>query len=103
MLSFYKKLMECNNQDILNEQRILDNKISKLNCYDTVSNYLLYLREHGRIQKEMLYKTSIFDYMGVIEKMSDDNNNIIQDLKNIMDGLNPCESLKEWTTFKSRN
>jgi hypothetical protein len=96
MFSFYKKLKEWNNLNIIQEQRYLDKKLSSLECSKTVSLYLLYLREHGRQQKEKLHNISLFKYIDTVDEMNKDNENIIQDLKNLTESLNPCKSLEEW-------
>jgi hypothetical protein len=101
MFSFYKKLKEWNNPHYINQQRYLDKKLSSLECSSIVSRYLLYLREHGRQQKEILHNISLFKYIDTVDEMNKDNENIIQDLKAITEQLDPCKSLEEW--IKSRD
>lgn len=99
-MNLYKKISEWNNDEWLIKQRTLDNKLIKLTCYDTVSKYLLYIRENGRQQKESLKRCSIMDYPKVIDSIIKENDNIIQDLNDNMNSLNPCQSLKEWLVKK---
>jgi hypothetical protein len=99
-MNLYKKISEWNNDEWLIKQRNLDDKLIKLTCYDTVSKYLLYIRENGRQQKESLKKCSIIDYPKVVDSIIKENDNIIQDLNDNMNSLDPCHSLKEWLDKK---
>jgi hypothetical protein len=100
MINIYKIFSEWNNNNWIIKQRTLDNKLYNLECYDTVSKYLLLIRENARKQKERLNETSIVDYPKVIEDITKENENIIQDLNKYMSDLNPCHSLKEWIDKK---
>jgi hypothetical protein len=95
-MNFYKKFIEWNNDEWLIKQRTLDNKLSKLYCYDITSKYLLYIREQSRQQKELFKNASLLEYPYLIEKITKDNDNILQDLNITLDQLDPCNSLKEW-------
>jgi len=99
-MNFYKKITEWNKDEWVLKQRTLDNKLSKLTCYDTVSKYLLFIRENGRQQKESLQRSSLIDYPKKVDSIIKENDNIIQDLNDNMNSLNPCQSLKEWLTKK---
>jgi hypothetical protein len=96
-MNFYKIISYWNDNEWTTKQRYLDNKLQNLNCYETTTKYLLFIREHGRLQKELLSKSSIIDYPNVVKNITDDNNNILQDLQKNLDSLNPCHCLKEWT------
>jgi hypothetical protein len=100
-MNFYKKITEWNKDEWVIKQRALDQKLSKLTCYDTVSQYLLFIRENGRQQKESLQKGSLIDYPNTVDSIIKENDNIIQDLNNNMNSLNPCQSLKEWLIKKN--
>jgi|LakMenEpi03Aug12_release.lakeMendotaPanAssembly.Ray.scaffolds.fasta_scaffold394255_2 hypothetical protein len=95
-MNFYKIITSWNDNEWTIKQRHLDNKLQYLKCYETTTKYLLFIREHGRQQKESLNKSSIIDYPNIIQNMTNDNNNILQDLQENLDSLNPCHSLKEW-------
>lgn len=95
-MSFYKIITQWNNNDWIIKQRSLDIKLAKLDCYETTTKYLLFIREHARKQKEQLDKSSFIEYPKIIENISNDNENILQDLQENLDSLNPCHSLKEW-------
>jgi hypothetical protein len=100
MINIYKIFTEWNNNNWIIKQRTLDNKLYNLECYDTVSKYLLLIRENARKQKEQLNEASIVDYPKIIEDITKENENIIQDLNKYMTDLNPCYSLKEWIDKK---
>jgi hypothetical protein len=96
-MNFYKIITSWNDNEWVIKQRILDNKLNNLTCYDTITKYLLFIREHGRTQKEQLSNSSLIQYSKLVENFVNDNNNILQDLQKNLDSLNPCHSLKEWT------
>jgi len=95
-MNIYKIITQWNNNEWIIKQRSLDYRLSKLDCYETTFKYLLFIREHARKQKEDLEKTSFIEYPKFVEKVVSDNENILQDLKDNLDSLNPCHSLKEW-------
>jgi len=96
-MNFYKIITSWNDNQWIIKQRTLDNKLHNLTCYDTITKYLLFIREHGRQQKELLSNASIIEYPKLVDSFVNDNNNILQDLQNNLDTLNPCHSIKEWT------
>jgi hypothetical protein len=100
-MNFYKIITSWNDNEWVIKQRTLDNKLNNLTCYDTITKYLLFIREHGRTQKEILSKTSIIEYPKLVENIVNENNNILQDLQENLDSLNPCHSLKEWINKKT--
>jgi hypothetical protein len=95
-MDIYKIITSWNDNEWIIKQRSLDNKLYNLNCYETTTKYLLFIREHGRLQKELLSKSSIIDYPNLVKNITNDNKNILQDLQENLDSLNPCYSLKEW-------
>jgi hypothetical protein len=96
-MNIYKIITSWNDNEWVIKQRILDNKLNNLTCYDTITKYLLFIREHGRKQKEILSNASIIEYPKLVENIVNNNNNILQDLQENLDSLDPCHSLKEWT------
>ena len=96
-MDIYKIITSWNDSEWIIKQRSLDNKLYNLNCYETTTKYLLFIREHARNQKELLSKSPLIDYPNVVKNITNDNNDILQDLQKNLDSLNPCHCLKEWT------
>jgi hypothetical protein len=99
MISYLRELITAfNNAEWTNRQRQLDTKLSIYvnKCPDVISEYLLYLREHGRQQRERIANiSSIFDYTETVRKINTENNQVLDILDDSLTKMQPCEILSD--------
>ena len=98
MISYLRELISLfNNTEWVSKQRMLDTKLAEHtpSCPDEITNYLLYLREHGRQQRERIANiSSIFDYRDTVRAINQENNMILAELEEAFNTMSPCAHIQ---------
>lgn len=93
MFSYLREILY--NAEWTKWQRRLDTRLTShiSTCPSEIATYLIYLREHGRLQREQMAMSSVFNYRDTIRDIHDENNDILKRLEHVLDTTNPCHHI----------
>lgn len=98
MISYLREVVHLfNNTDWSNRQRSLDTKLTKHipECPNEIANYLMFLREHGRRQREQIAESSLLSYRDTIRTINDENNHVLTRLEEALNTMEPCRHISQ--------
>jgi hypothetical protein len=97
MISYLREILQLfNTTEWSFKQRELDTKLANHipECPTEIAEYLLSLREHGRIQRERISNLkSVFDYGDTLRQINIENNEILGKLDVSLNSMEPCRHI----------
>lgn len=107
MFSYLRELISTiQDVDWARRQAILDTRLRRLaqtnQCNDVLLEYLFYVREHGRNQRERFASLNSFrDYLTNMERVKEENNVVLNDLEDALlnseSVIDTCARIREIT------